>query len=360
MSSVPTSYKVSTITATGDIGVQLDLDALYNTVPLVGWEPGCSHEWGFVSVQFAKTVFRDATGATDNSPTSGDIQHCVNATSETDSAPIIIDNETNPNINSEKDSKKDSQKNSQKDKSNSDIEVLRRAATDSQGRAFPVQESSRRKRRQVQHFDNQCTLIYWSRDRKLAGSQRDINVKCFRNGKIQMTGVKSIEDGKRVLLHVAETVAAMDPRVILSHTTPRASSYKVCLINSDFDLGILVKREALYNVLKSDLQLAAVYEPCGYPGVKLKFMWNQHHTSQNHSQQGVCKCTPACTGKGDGCGLGNCRKVTCLIFQSGCTIITGAHSYTQLDDVHSFMCSILAEYRQDIERIRPVIMQPSE
>ena len=322
---LPTSYKVSTITATGDIGVQLDLDALYNTVPLVGWEPGSSHEWGFVSVQFAKSVSKNK----DSSITTSDSKK--DSTDSTDS----------------------------KQSSKPDIEVLRRAATDSQGRAFPVQESSRRKRRQVQHFDNQCTLIYWSRDRKLAGSLRDINVKCFRNGKIQMTGVKSIEDGKRVLLHVAETVAAMEPRVILSQTTPRASSYRVCLINSDFDLGILIKREALYNVLKSDLQLAAVYEPCGYPGVKLKFMWNQHHTSQNQSQQGVCRCTPACTGKGDGCGIGNCRKVTCLIFQSGCTIITGAHSYTQLDDVHNFMCGVLEEYRQDIERIRPATSETS-
>lgn len=212
----------------------------------------------------------------------------------------------------------------------------------------------------MRHFDNQCTLIYWEHCPQQHGDAvvHKVNVKCFRNGRVQMTGVRRIEGGSRILTRIVQTLASLGPDV-LRPTPPgapernlRASNYKVCLINSDFTLGIGIRREALHAVMCSQLYgLDSRYEPCIYPAVKVSFMWNRQKTVQD----GVCRCqgkcaTGKCAGSGNGDTLGACRRVTCAVFQSGCTIITGAHTYTQVEDVYSFICKVVMGHRDALEK----------
>lgn len=314
----PTPYKISTITATGDVNASLNLDVLFCSVQLSA--PPQQHcngteeeekekdAWGFASVQFAMNI--PALPAIDKD--------------------VVV---ALPAI------------------------VVRRTALDENGIPVPVQQSSRRKRRPAKHFDNQCTLIYWEAERLMAGFQRGVNVKCFRNGRVQMTGVRNVEEGRRVLSRLVDALYAVGKPVMLDPCaqSPCVSSYKICLINSDFKIDYRVRREVLYTVLTKRYGIIANYEPCIYPGVKISFMWNHLNTSKNEPQDGICKCgeggTPICMGEGNGYGPGDCRKVTCAVFQSGCIIITGAHSYMQLEDAYRFICSVLSENRDELQKV---------
>jgi hypothetical protein len=313
----PTRYKISTITATGDVNANLNLEVLFAKCPLT---PPVGQGYGFSSVQYSMIMGDDKVAT-----------------------------------------------------------LMSRTAVDVDGRLLPTQRSARRKRRPVRHFDNQCTLIYWEHERLEKGIIRGVNVKCFRNGRIQMTGVREVIEGIRIMDRLVETFSGIkdlippkeeclvsfmrdaveghcdirqeDDNLVISESSSTffVSNYKVCLINSDFNLNFFIKRDILH-VLLCNASLVCAFEPCIYPGVKLSFMWNHVKTSKNEVQDGICYCPKKCRGKGDGYGPGDCRKITCAIFQSGCTIITGAHSYTQLEDTYTFVCTFASLHKDRILR----------
>jgi len=210
----------------------------------------------------------------------------------------------------------------------------------------------------------------------------NLNVKLFRNGNLQITGVKCIEQGSLcidLLIHeirrIHDSLRQDGNEGVFLHDASALKnvSYRVCLINSDHNSGIPLNREKLYTVLLRDHAVMCSFEPCIYPGVKIQFSWNAH----NPVQDGVCRCTGCgavgrgrsrsrninssnssnsgssskmstdnnslhrCDGKGSGAGEGDCRRLTVAIFRSGCIIITGAHTYAQLDDAYYFVKTLL-------------------
>jgi hypothetical protein len=207
-------------------------------------------------------------------------------------------------------------------------------------------------------FGNQVTLV-------LALEGARVNIKVFRNGRVQMTGLKQVDQGPRAMRRVEAAIRALLPpppsadggaaaadsggdedEVVADRAALGARDYKVCLINSDFDLGFRVKRDLLLRCINTHYPATQCsYEPCVYPGAKVKFMWNAGEgagegagsLAAGLAAQGACRCTQPCFGRGDGDGDGRCRKVTVAVFQSGKVIITGAHTEAQLLDAHGFL-----------------------
>ncbi len=261
----------------------------------------------------------------------------------------------------------------------------------------------------VQSFNNQATLV-------LAIEGTRVNIKVFRNGRLQMTGLKQVAQGGRAMLRVedalreidgarppdareeepppedsdsdsgslpdgisissvrspahaaaleealaAMSIAAPGPEpqaagpaggrsVVEDPASLGAGGYKVCLINSDFDLGFRVKRDLMLRCVNTHYpSVACSYEPCMYPGAKIKYMWNSWGASVRPT--GVCSCSAPCLGKGDGDGDGRCRKVTIAVFQSGKVIITGAHTEEQLSDAFSFLVDKVVSLHGDEFRL---------
>lgn len=214
------------------------------------------------------------------------------------------------------------------------------------------------------YFQNQATLVI------VLDSVRKINLKIFRNGKVQMTGLKCKEEGlvacERIIFEIRE-LSKKFPQIIenpenpeLTETetqniekisneaTDKISNFSIVLINSDFYGGFKIKREKLYEILFS-LTYFVTYEPDIYPGVNAKYFWNKH--TKNTPFAGICKCKVPCNGKGNGNGDGDCKKVTIATFQSGNIIITGARNNVQTMDAFNFINSILAKYYNDIVRV---------
>lgn len=203
-----------------------------------------------------------------------------------------------------------------------------------------------RARRTVKYgFDNQVTAIVVP-NHELPGHQ--VNVKVFKNGTVQMTGAKDMQDGclaATVILDELSRMAESGLAVVGDTNSLRVSRLTVQLINSNFRMPFKINNQKLLGVLLRDYKHVCIYEPCIYPGAKLLYYWN----SASEAKDGLCRCPAPCLGKGRGCGVGQCKKVTVPVFQSGSVMITGASSFEQLEEVYAFTVVLLTKHRHEIE-----------
>ncbi len=241
-------------------------------------------------------------------------------------------------------------------------------------------------------FFNQITMLISPKEGVLN------NVKLFNNGAISMTGLKELDEGKisvNILLdkikkiegvcyydfktddsvsnilckfcnknvsennievtHCGHNICklcsktaineckecgvSLKEKAIMYPNIASIKGYNIVLINSDYYLGIEIKRNELHNILVNRYNILSSFEPCIYPGINSKYYWNKEY--QNKEFEGKCYCDVYCNGKGDGDGNGNCKKITIAIFQSGSIIITGARSLEQIEKAHSFINRVI-------------------
>jgi TATA-box binding protein (TBP) (component of TFIID and TFIIIB) len=200
-------------------------------------------------------------------------------------------------------------------------------------------------------FDNQITVIF-----KMllpSGSFQNVNVKVFKNGNIQMTGLKNIDDGRKVIDKLIEQIHCIykkDNTIVLSIDKIDNKDYKIRLINSDFRVGLNIRNDKLNVLVQKHYNIFSSYEPCIYPAVKMQFCWNT-----TGLMDGRCKCDGFCKGKGTGFGEGQCKRITIATFQSGCVIITGAQTYEQIKDAYVFICGIVQKHQIEVHKVLPKI-----
>ena len=278
----PTNYRISTITGTGFIGTEINLEVLYNNIH-------------------------------------------VNSTKESDC------NLINQIIYVEYGKKK----------SESSCKGFNRKAA-----------INRRKEKKTKRFDNQLTIVYIMI--LPDGTKSNLNIKVFRNGKIQITGIKKFGQGEIVLKIVEDVIRDIhinkDKSIIDDIDKLCSKNFRIQLINSDYKVGFEIKRENLYNLMSSGTisDVICSYEPCIYPGVKIQFFWNP----DKHEQDGICACPQNCGMRSDRSSVKNCicKKVTIAVFQSGCIIITGSQITEQIVACYDFINSILYQNKIKVEK----------
>ena len=198
-------------------------------------------------------------------------------------------------------------------------------------------------------FDNQVTLLFRQ-------DQAVTNVKLFKNGNIQMTGLKTCEQGVKTIDHIVQQISHIyeilgNEDVVEDYNSMNNSNFRVRLINSDFRLGVEIKRDLLCKLVQTKYHTYCNFEPCVYPGVKIQYYCNSNHFIPN----GLCKCTEPCNGKGSSIGNGNCKKITIAVFQSGCVIITGAQTLEQISESYRFICDVVQTNLKDVQKKSPPI-----
>lgn len=198
----------------------------------------------------------------------------------------------------------------------------------------------------TKRFDNQVTILYKDDTENLY-----VSIKIFKNGNLQMTGIKSDEQGAFIMDKIKELVIDAyhkNKDVLYGENIDRVvpSNYSIRLINSDFKIGFPIRRDLLFKIMLRDYENGCSYEPCIYPGVKIQYFYNK----QSHQRDGVCRCENPCIfrKKGDTNG---CRKVTIAVFQSGSVIITGAQELKQIDEVYEFITKVLLEKEESIKKV---------
>lgn len=206
-----------------------------------------------------------------------------------------------------------------------------------------TKNTNKNKEEKKRRFDNQLTIVMFYMDNKY-------NIKLFKNGNVQITGVKSIDKGNDTINFLIEIIRNIYTRynkgVIKSIDTLMNSDYRIRLINSDFKINFEIRLDHLYNIATKKYNITCSYEPCIYPGAKIEYYYPNN---------GYCKCKTFCNGKSD-----VCKKITIAVFQSGCVIITGANKIEHIEVAYAFICKMLKDNMKEIKRNKLVLPIPTK
>jgi len=172
---------------------------------------------------------------------------------------------------------------------------------------------------------------------------REIHVKIFNTGKLEIPGVLNSE--------ILDIMRGFILRILQPHiSTPLAfienSQYDNVLINSNFNCGFYIDREKLFSILRSNKYgLETSYDPCIYPGIKCKFYFNNLVGFDIEKQTGSI-CLEDRTMKMS--ELGNNKtytEVSFMVFRTGSCLIVGNCSENILQFIFQYIKNILITER---------------
>lgn len=161
-----------------------------------------------------------------------------------------------------------------------------------------------------------------------------------------MTGITSENYSKSVLNWLINIMNSMPNRI--ADKDFMIAKFSVQLLNSDYKMNSLVRRDELHRILVNQYKLFSTLETTIYQGINTKYYYNEKSLRKN----GICWCDKPCNGQGDGKELGNCKRITIAIFQTGSVIITGARNQNQLDESYEFINTILKQH--SVESLKPI------
>lgn len=190
-------------------------------------------------------------------------------------------------------------------------------------------------------FYNQSTLVIRKLREDGAGF-KEVNMKLFENGGFQMTGVTSEEFSRQVVLWLIDHLKTK-LSVEISDKPLQITKFAIQLLNSDYKMNRMAKRDELHSLLTSEYRLFSTLETTIYQGVNTKYYYNEE-APKIREQRGICQCPRPCSGQGDGKTIGNCKRITISVFQTGSIIITGARNRAQLDEAYVYMNEILEKH----------------
>lgn len=182
-------------------------------------------------------------------------------------------------------------------------------------------------------FYNQITVVI----RITQGPTEDlntvpkINMKLFKNGSVQMSGCKTIEGINIVLNKLIvklkevrakiENGKIIEKRYIEDFDKITVKSFKIDMINSNYQVNMQIDRAKLYDLLTKK-KIKSTYEPCIRACVIIKFVPEMDNELL--------------------------KEVSIFIFQKGNIIITGARSRNQIIASYNYMNNILLTHSEEI------------
>jgi hypothetical protein len=190
---------------------------------------------------------------------------------------------------------------------------------------------------------------------------KEVNVKLFANGGIQMTGVPeegfAEETGQWLLGELWAFQKKHD--VLVFGKEPVLQKFSTQLINSDYDICYNVKREAIHQILSRVYGLFSTFEGTIYQGVNTKYYYNETNTNPDKEGQCMCSNPLKCKGQGSGVGDFECKRITMSIFQTGKIIITGARHFHQIEAAYRFLNRVFTDHADEVLR-KPLTLETED
>ena len=212
-----------------------------------------------------------------------------------------------------------------------------------------VRDELTKRKKSKNIFFNQSTLVV---RRKTETGFKEVNIKLFKNGGVQMTGIPSDTFARDTLAWVASELSNFPEPVLEGKAEPHR--YSIQLINSDYQVNGNINREKLHEILVNEYNLFSSFESTIYQGCDTKYYYNE--AAPADAVEGICPCGEMCNGSGDGRSLGQCKEITISPFHTGSIIITGARRFEQIDKAYIFMNKILNKHCAEI--IKPFVEKP--
>jgi hypothetical protein len=174
---------------------------------------------------------------------------------------------------------------------------------------------------------------------KFEGLFREIHVKVFNTGKLEIPGVLNaglLESVKKMLLE------KLQPYITTNIAFLETDTEENVLINSNFNCGFYINRDKLYHILRSEkYRIESAYDPCSYPGVKCKYYFNNDLGFDEKLQNGQIVLEDRSMKMSE---LGENIKyteVSFMIFRTGSCLIVGNCTERILKFVFEFIKRIL-------------------
>jgi TATA-box binding protein (TBP) (component of TFIID and TFIIIB) len=166
---------------------------------------------------------------------------------------------------------------------------------------------------------------------------KEMHVKIFNTGKLEIPGIQNIQ----TLNYVLEVVT----RILRPAVSPDLSYLQgecdTVLINSNFNCGFYIDRDKLHEILKYKYRINSNYDSCSYPGIQSKFYYVYGRAVQNGQQPHYTKTET----KPEFC------EISFMIFRTGSVLIVGKCSEEILYVIYNFLKALLEEeYDQIVNR----------
>ena len=101
---------------------------------------------------------------------------------------------------------------------------------------------------------------------KIHGKYREIHIKIFNTGKVEIPGIQCDDIFTSVTKFVKTTMQQFYPDITFIE-----NKIETVLINSNFSCGYLINRDKLFTKLKNKYKINASFDPCSYPGIQCKY-----------------------------------------------------------------------------------------
>jgi hypothetical protein len=170
------------------------------------------------------------------------------------------------------------------------------------------------------------------------GAYKEIHVKVFNTGKLEIPGVLNST--------ILDKVKAMVLQYVQPHVeTPlefiENDEDENVLINSNFNCGYYIDREVLHNILSSKYRIESAFDPCSYPGVKCKFYFNNEIGFDSEMQNGQIIQEDRSMKMNELTDNKKYTEVSFMVFRTGSCLIVGNCSEKILKFIFEFIKKML-------------------
>ena len=143
----------------------------------------------------------------------------------------------------------------------------------------------------------------------IEGSFKEMHVKIFNTGKIEIPGIQNDEQLNVIIINLLLILNKyVDPNIACNY-----KNTEDVLINSNFNCGFYINREILYTILRNKYNINAIYDPCSYPGIRCIYYCDNNST-----------------------------KISYMIFRTGSILIVGKCNEETLNVVYEYIKNILS------------------
>ena len=180
---------------------------------------------------------------------------------------------------------------------------------------------------------------------KYQGTFKEIHVKVFNTGKLEIPGILNdeiLEIVKAMILVNVQPFIAAHPVKTLDVEASAIQEIPVykqldevplmfvysdkddnVLINSNFNCGFYINRDRLYAILREKYGIESAFDPCSYPGVKCKFYFNNEIGFNTELQNGKITVEDRSMKMSELSDNKKYTEISVMTFRTGSVLIVG-------------------------------------
>ncbi len=161
---------------------------------------------------------------------------------------------------------------------------------------------------------------------KLDDEFKEIHIKVFNTGKLEIPGIRDDEVLKYSLNLLTKILNEYSDKTIYCK-----DNYETVLINSNFNCGYFINRDKLLDILKYKYKIDCIFDSCQYPGIQCKYLVSKNDIDY---------------------------KLSFMIFRTGSILIVGKCNEDVLYEVYNYIKKILEDEYKEVYVINSLENKP--